>query len=52
MALKYCHNSNIVHKDIKPENILFKDNSLVSEVKLIDFGIAEHLIDFTPQKEI
>jgi myosin-light-chain kinase len=38
------HSKNIIHRNITPENIVFKDkNSL--EVKLIDFGLAEYLVD-------
>ena len=36
-ALEYCHNLNVCHRDIKPQNILLdeKDN-----IKLVDFGFA------------
>lgn len=38
-ALKYIHDRNILHLDIKPSNILFRnDNELV----LIDFGVSKH----------
>jgi serine/threonine-protein kinase len=39
-ALKYLHECKIVHKDIKPENILVAANG---EVRLIDFSIAEEI---------
>lgn len=38
-AIRYCHNSGIVHRDLKLENILFsKPNKKL--VKIVDFGIS------------
>jgi len=39
-ALKYAHSKDIVHRDIKPGNILI---SRRGEIKLADFGIASEL---------
>ena len=42
-ALAYLHAMEIVHRDVKPENLLFVDKSADSELRLVDFGIARHL---------
>ena len=39
-AVLYCHQNNIVHRDIKSENILFASKKPDAMVKLIDFGIS------------
>ncbi len=37
-GLAYAHNKNVIHKDIKPQNIILtKENT----IKILDFGIAE-----------
>ncbi len=41
-ALAYCHEYNILHKDIKPTNFFFRDNDH-SELVLGDFGISNLL---------
>ena len=41
-ALAYCHNNNILHKDIKPSNFFFRDDEH-TELVLGDFGISSML---------
>ena len=43
-ALAYCHNNNIIHKDIKPSNFFFRDKDH-REVVLGDFGISSVMED-------
>ena len=37
-AINHCHAVNIVHRDIKPDNIMITENNTV---RLIDFGLSK-----------
>ncbi|MBN8724621.1 MAG: protein kinase [Acidobacteria bacterium] len=40
-ALDAAHKSNIIHKDLKPDNIYIHIKDGIEQVKVLDFGIAE-----------
>ncbi|XP_070783037.1 myosin light chain kinase, smooth muscle-like [Enoplosus armatus] len=46
-GMKYVHKQNIVHLDLKPENIVCVDTT-GTQIKIIDFGLASKLEEGKP----
>ena len=37
MGVNYCHKKNVLHRDLKPQNLLISKENIV---KIADFGLA------------
>jgi len=48
LSMEYLHSLNFVHRDVKPENILYVSQGS-SQIKLIDFGYAG---EWAPDKQL
>ena len=48
-GLKYCHDNNLCHRDIKMENLMI---SHCLQLKIIDFGFASDLGEITEDGQI
>jgi calcium-dependent protein kinase len=42
-AIAFCHKHQIIHRDVKLENIMLNSADDDTSVKLIDFGLAKPL---------
>ena len=47
IGIKCMHDNNIVHKDLKPENIALVNNHDPSNINIVDFGLSVNLDEVT-----
>lgn len=48
-GLQYCHSRGVVHKDLKPSNLVITTQDTL---KIIDFGVAEQLSPYAATDRI
>jgi len=49
-VLFYLHQSNFIYYDLKPENVLIAYLNEKLQIKLIDFGLARHIDEYSENK--
>ena len=41
-GLYYLHSKGIMHRELKPENLLLKSPELDTDIKIVDLGLADY----------
>lgn len=47
-SVSYLHSTGVMHRDLKPQNILIDDNC---QVKICDFGLSRCIVEQDGQSE-
>lgn len=43
-GVSYMHSQHVIHRDIKPHNVVFQHDGLIPTLKIIDFGLSRVLL--------
>lgn len=51
-ALAYLEERKVVHRDVKPENLIYESNDTDANIKLTDFGLAKDIAGYQDDKPL
>ncbi|XP_039982175.1 serine/threonine-protein kinase 17A isoform X1 [Xiphias gladius] len=51
-GVAFLHQNNIVHLDLKPQNILLTSSSPLGDIKIVDFGLSRMVCSYQELREI
>lgn len=51
-GVSFLHRNNVVHLDLKPQNILLTSAQPLGDIRIVDFGLSRHMDDKTEVREI
>uniref|UniRef100_A0A4W5M7H9 Serine/threonine-protein kinase 17A n=1 Tax=Hucho hucho TaxID=62062 RepID=A0A4W5M7H9_9TELE len=51
-GVSFLHRNNMVHLDLKPQNILLTSNALLGDIKIVDFGLSRMVSSSQELREI
>ncbi|KAF3699934.1 Serine/threonine-protein kinase 17A [Channa argus] len=51
-GVAFLHRNNVVHLDLKPQNILLTSARPLGDIRIVDFGLSRHMDSITEVREI
>ncbi|TTL57250.1 Serine/threonine-protein kinase 17A [Bagarius yarrelli] len=51
-GVAYLHRNNVVHLDLKPQNILLTSAQPLGDIRIVDFGLSRHVDNKSEVREI
>ncbi|XP_019715201.1 serine/threonine-protein kinase 17A-like, partial [Hippocampus comes] len=52
MGVAFLHCNNVVHLDLKPQNILLTSARPLGDIRIVDFGLSRHMDSISEVREI
>ncbi|XP_028311833.1 serine/threonine kinase 17a like [Gouania willdenowi] len=51
-GVAFLHQNNVVHLDLKPQNVLLTSARPLGDIRIVDFGLSRHMDNITEVREI